>query len=64
MDYQTAITTVKNGTPVRRHNWESGKTIQLISQNNGNIIGTRKTTISDIPYIASQDDMFATDWET
>lgn len=64
MDYQTAITTAKSGTPVRRHNWETGKTINLIQDGTDNMIGTVKTTVLHIPYVATQEDMFATDWET
>ena len=64
MNYQTAITTAKSGTPVRRHSWETGRTINLITQGSESMIGTRKTIVSDIPYVASQEDMFADDWET
>ena len=64
MDYQTAIATVKAGTPVRRQSWETSKRIELIPQNNSYIIGTHRTIVADIPYTATQEDMFANDWTT
>lgn len=64
MNYQTAITTAKSGTPVRRQSWETGRTINLITQGSESMIGTRKTIVTDIPYVATQEDMFADDWET
>lgn len=64
MDYQTAITNAKNGTPVRRTSWETGKKINLIHDSNGDMIGTLKTIQAKVPYVATQDDMFANDWTT
>ena len=64
MDYQTAISTAKGGTPVRRTAWEQGKTIVKITDGNTNMIGTVKTITTNVPYVATQEDMFADDWTT
>ena len=64
MDYQTAITTAKAGTPVRRSSWTAGKTITKITDGSTNIIGTVQTITTNVPYVATQEDMFADDWTT
>lgn len=64
MDYQTAIATAKNGTAVRRTSWETGKSINKITTTEGDMIGTVKTQVLNIPYVATQEDMFANDWAT
>lgn len=62
MTYQEAITAAKNGTPVRRAAWETGRTINLIHDGSTDMIGTVKTITANIPYVASQEDIFANDW--
>lgn len=64
MDYQTAISTAKAGTPVRRSSWTAGKTIVKITDGTSNIIGSVQTITTTVPYVATQDDMFADDWTT
>ena len=64
MNYQEAITAVKNGSTVKRTSW-TNKTIKQHIDLNGNasITCTQTKTIT-APYISSRDDMYADDWQT
>lgn len=62
MDYQSAISSVKNGQAVKRSTW-SNQYVDLVTDSNGKqTITNHVTRTTDAPYLASQEDMFATDW--
>lgn len=63
MTYQEAITAIKNGSTVKRHNW-SGKTVKKETSGENTYIGVTETKTIRAPYLFSQEDMFASDWET
>ena len=62
MDYQSAISSIKNGQPMKRSAW-SNQYVNLITDSNGKqTITNHVTRTTDAPYLATQEDMFATDW--
>lgn len=63
MTYEQAIATVKAGTPVRRTSWVN-QNLTLVTNGSDSEIQTNKTTTVSAPYLATQEDMFATDWTT
>lgn len=64
MTYQEAITAVKNGQTVRRTSW-TNQNVTLVTDANGKqTITNHITRTVDAPYLATQEDMFATDWTT
>ena len=64
MTYQEAITAVKNGSTVKRAEW-TNKSIKKVTPAVGpNEIQMTQTTTIKAPYLATQEDMFADDWQT
>lgn len=64
MTYEQAMTAIKNGTTVKRHSW-TNKVVKLVPRENGtSYIGTTEQRTINAPYLFSQEDMFADDWET
>lgn len=62
MTYQEAITTVKAGGTVKRTAW-TNQIVNLVTDANGKqTITNHVTRTTDAPYLATQEDMFASDW--
>ena len=64
MNYQEAITAVKNGSTVRRTSWSNRSIRQTTDANGGVHITVTQTTTVTADYLATQEDMFANDWTT
>lgn len=64
MNYQEAISAVKNGQTVRRTSWNNQNVTLVTDANGKQTITSHITRTVDAPYLATQEDMFATDWTT
>ena len=62
MTYEQAMTAVKGGTSVKRSSW-TNQTLTRVTNSDGDYtIQNNKTVTVRAPYLASQEDMFASDW--
>ena len=64
MNYQEAITAVKNGSTIKRSGWTNKNVTQVTDANGKKTITSHQTTTINAPYLATQEDMYATDWQT
>lgn len=64
MTYQEAITAVKNGSTIKRSGWVNKNVTQVTDSNGKKTITLHQTVTVDAPYLAVQEDMYATDWQT
>lgn len=64
MNYQEAISAVKNGQTVRRTSWNNQNVTLVTDANGKQTITSHIIRTVDAPYLATQEDMFATDWTT
>lgn len=64
MTYQEAITAVKNGSTIKRSGWTNQTVAQVTDANGKKTITQTKTVTVVAPFLALQEDMYATDWQT
>lgn len=64
MNYQEAISSVKNGNTVKRQGW-TNRTVRQTTDSVGNAHITKSETVTiSADYLATQEDMYANDWTT